>query len=76
MLRLPKKGVLILDKNIVLDKGCFIAAILNVFFLLGLSLISRLENLYILIPYVILMGINAIYLVVKVGKINRDNSKI
>ncbi|TRW80380.1 hypothetical protein FNK43_09055 (plasmid) [Staphylococcus agnetis] len=65
-----------MDKNIVLDKGCFIAAILNVFFLLGLSLVSRLENLYILIPYVILMGINAIYLVVKVGKINRDNSKI
>lgn len=66
----------ILDKNTVLDKGYFIATILNVFFLLGLTFISRLENLYILIPYTILMVINAIYLVVKVGKINRDKSKI
>ncbi|TYD31710.1 hypothetical protein CEK63_20770 [Xanthomonas sontii] len=65
-----------MDKNTVLDKGYFIATILNVFFLLGLTFISSLENLYILIPYAILMLINAIYLVVTVGKINRDKSKI
>ncbi|CAC7168630.1 membrane protein [Staphylococcus aureus] len=65
-----------MDKNTVLDKGYFISTILNVFFLLGLTFISSLENLYILIPYAILMLINAIYLVVKVGKINRDKSKI
>lgn len=66
----------ILDKNTVLDKGYFITTILNVFFLLGLTFISRLENLYILIPYAILMVINVIYLVVKVGKIHRDKSEI
>ena len=65
-----------MDKNTVLDKGYFIATILNVFFLLGLTFISSLENLYILIPYAILMLINAIYLVVKAGKTNRDKSKI
>ena len=66
----------ILDKNTVLDKGYFITTILNVFFLLGLTFISRLENLYILIPYAILMVINVIYLVVKAGKIHRDKSEI
>ncbi|MEX3470925.1 hypothetical protein QJ729_11535 [Staphylococcus hominis] len=65
-----------MDKNTVLDKGYFITTILNVFFLLGLTFISRLENLYILIPYAILMVINVIYLVVKVGKIHRDKSEI
>lgn len=71
-----KKGVIILNKNTVLDKGYVIATILNVFFLLGLTFISGLENLYILIPYAILMGINAVYLVVKAIKINENNSEI
>ncbi|MFU0762171.1 hypothetical protein [Staphylococcus pasteuri] len=65
-----------MNKNTVLDKGYYVATILNSIFLLGLIFIYRLENLYILIPYAILMGINAIYLVVKVGKINRDKSNI
>jgi hypothetical protein len=68
--------VFILDKNTVLDKGYFIATILNSIFLLGLFFVYQTDNLYILIPYTILMGINAIYLVVKVGKINRDKPKI
>ncbi len=55
----------------MLDKGYVIATILNVFFLLGLIFISHFENLYILILYVILMGINAIYLVVKVLNFKR-----
>ena len=41
------------------------------FSLLGLIFISHLENLYILIPYVILMEINAIYLFVKVMNFKR-----
>ncbi|WP_283589542.1 hypothetical protein [Staphylococcus nepalensis] len=65
-----------MNKNTVLDKGYVIATILNVFFLLGLTFISVLENLYILIPYAILMGINAVYLVVKAIKINENKSKI
>ncbi|BAE05608.1 unnamed protein product [Staphylococcus haemolyticus JCSC1435] len=36
-----------MNKKTVLDKGYFIATILNIFFLLGLIFISRLENLYI-----------------------------
>lgn len=57
-----------------LDNGYFIATILNVFFLLGLIFIMRFENLFILVPYTILMGINAIYLVVKSMKIRNNRS--
>ncbi len=73
MIKFFKKGVFILNKNTVLDEGYVIATILNVFFLLGLIFIYHLENLYILIPYVILMGINAIYLVVKVMNFKKNN---
>ncbi|MGW7805854.1 hypothetical protein [Staphylococcus xylosus] len=65
-----------MNKNTVLDKGYFIATILNAIFLLGLIFVYQSDNLYIIFPYSILMVINAIYLVVKVGKINRDKPKI
>lgn len=68
--------MLVLDKNTVLDKGYVIATILNIFFLIGLIFISGLENLYILIPYAILMGVNAVYLFVKAIKINKNKSEI
>ncbi len=71
-----KKGVYILNENTVLDKGYFIATILNVFFLIGLFFINSWENLYIIIPYVIVMGLNAVYLVVKATKINENKSSI
>ncbi|SCT25262.1 hypothetical protein [Staphylococcus caeli] len=58
------------------DKGYFIATILNVFFLIGLFFINSWGNIYILIPYVIVMGLNAVYLVVKAIKINENKSKI
>lgn len=76
LLLIYSKGVVVLNKNTVLDKGYFISSILNIFFLLGLIFISRLENLYILIPYAILMGINAVYLVVKTAKINNNKFDI
>ena len=47
MLTLPKKGVLILDKNTVVDKGYFIATILNSIFLLGLIVVYQSDNPYI-----------------------------
>ena len=47
MLTLPKKEVLILDKNTVLDKGYFIATILNSIFLLGLIVVYQSDNPYI-----------------------------
>ncbi|MDU6391703.1 MAG: hypothetical protein E6571_02665 [Staphylococcus epidermidis] len=53
-----------MDKNTVLDKGYFIATILNSIFLLGLIFVYQSDNPYILIPYTIVMVVNAIYLVV------------
>ena len=37
--------------------------------MVGLTLIAKTENLFILIPYVIIMFINAVYLVAKAMKI-------
>ncbi|OEL08321.1 hypothetical protein [Staphylococcus equorum] len=51
-----------------LDKGYFISTLLNVFFLLGLTFIFQIENLFLLVTYVVVMMINAIYLVVKSGR--------
>ncbi|MCG7339509.1 hypothetical protein MHZ36_09410 [Staphylococcus sp. ACRSN] len=51
-----------------LDKGFFISTILNILFLIGLTFIFQTGNLFLLIAYVILMVINAIYLVVKTSK--------
>lgn len=64
--------MIILKKNDELDQGFIISTVLNVFFMLGLIFIMRLENLFILIPYVLIMMVNAIYLVTKSMKV-RDN---
>ncbi|WP_369352368.1 hypothetical protein [Staphylococcus epidermidis] len=61
-----------MKKNDELDQGFIISTVLNVFFMLGLIFIMRLENLFILIPYVLIMMVNAIYLVTKSMKV-RDN---
>ncbi|WP_436855227.1 hypothetical protein [Staphylococcus caeli] len=58
------------------DNGYFISTILNVFLLLGLIFIMKTENLFILIPYVVIMCINAGYLVAKAMKINNKESDI
>ncbi|WP_436860208.1 hypothetical protein [Staphylococcus caeli] len=68
------KGSTCLKIKPELDKGYFIATILNVFFLLGLIFIMKTENLFILIPYVIIMCINAGYLVAKAMKIKNNES--
>lgn len=57
-----------------LDNGYFIATILNVFLLFGLTFIMKTENLFILIPYTLIMCINAIYLVAKAMKIKNKES--
>ncbi|MDU9418037.1 hypothetical protein RCL10_05765 [Staphylococcus lloydii] len=57
-----------------LDKGYFISTLLNVFFLFGLIFIMKTENLFILIPYTIIIMINAMYLVIKAIKIKNNNS--
>ncbi|EJE05107.1 hypothetical protein WL552_05205 [Staphylococcus epidermidis] len=63
-----------MKKNDELDQGFIISTALNVFFMLGLIFIMRLENLFILIPYVLIMMVNAIYLVTKSMKV-RDNQR-
>lgn len=65
-----------MNRNAFLDKGYMIAMILNVLFLAGLTFITQTENLYLIIPFAILMLINAIYLVVKAAKYNKSKSEI
>ena len=64
-----------MNKKTVLDKGYFIATILNIFFLLGLIFISRLENLYIN-SVCHCDGNKSVYLVVKAVKINENKSSV
>lgn len=53
-----------------------IAMILNILFLAGLTFIIQTENPYLIIPFAILMVINAIYLVVKAAKYYKNKSEI
>lgn len=68
--------MVILKKNNELAQGFIISTVLNVFFMIGLIFIIRLDNLFILIPYVLIMGLNAGYLVAKAIKINKNKSEI
>ncbi|WP_420801885.1 hypothetical protein [Staphylococcus edaphicus] len=64
--------MIVLKNNDELDQGFIISTVLNVFFMLGLIFIMRLDNLFILILYVLIIGINAIYLVTKSMKVRDD----
>lgn len=66
--------MIVLKKNDELDQGFIIATMLNVFLMLGLIFIMRLENLFILITYVLIVMVNAIYLVTKSMKIRNKRS--
>ena len=50
------------------------STILNILFLVGLTFLIQLENLYILIPYTILTFINAVYLVVRAINITKNRA--
>ena len=60
--------------NPELDTNFFISIWLNILFLFGLIFITQLENLIILIPYVLIMGVNSIYIVIKAMKIRNNRS--
>ncbi|KKI64873.1 hypothetical protein UF66_2056 [Staphylococcus cohnii subsp. cohnii] len=60
--------------NPELDTNFFISIWLNILFLFGLIFITKLENLFVLIPYVLVMGVNSIYLVIKAMKIRNNRS--
>ncbi|MGK9043755.1 hypothetical protein [Mammaliicoccus vitulinus] len=62
--------------NPELDKGYFLSTCLNILFVVGLFFISQLENLIVLILYVVLMGLNSIYLVIKAAKIRYNKPGI
>ncbi|MCI2908886.1 hypothetical protein [Staphylococcus hominis] len=55
-----------------LDITFIMSTILNILFLVGLTFLIQLENLYILIPYTILTFINAVYLVVRAINITKN----
>ena len=57
-----------------LDITFIMSTILNILFLVGLTFLIQLENLYILIPYTILIFINAVYLVVKAMNITKNRA--
>ncbi|HCV1026989.1 TPA: hypothetical protein O2C44_002787 [Staphylococcus aureus] len=54
-----------MNKKNELDIAFIMSTVLNVLFLVGLTFLVQLENLYILIPYTILGFINAVYLTVR-----------
>ncbi|PTI37727.1 hypothetical protein BU056_12180 [Staphylococcus succinus] len=58
------------------DMGFLISTILNVFLLVGLIFIYQFDNLTLTIIYTILMGINAIYLLVKTRNSWKDRDDI
>ncbi len=61
--------------NPELDGFYFLSMWLNIAFLIGIPFVYRLENLFILVPYVVLLVLNSIYLVIKAVKIKKNNSK-
>lgn len=60
--------------NSELDTNFLISIWLNILFLFGLIFITQLENLFVLIPYVLVMGVNSIYIVIKAMKIRNNRS--
>ena len=70
--KILKKGGDILNEKGELDITFIMSTILNILFLVGLTFLIQLENLYILIPYTILTFINAVYLVVRAINITKN----
>ncbi|MHC3759089.1 hypothetical protein ACYDLZ_07575 [Staphylococcus succinus] len=56
--------------------GFLISTILNVFLLVGLIFIYQFDNLTLTIIYTVVMGVNAIYLLVKTRNSWKDRDDI
>ncbi|HDI0129463.1 hypothetical protein WL240_11635 [Staphylococcus epidermidis] len=63
-----------MNKKNELDTAFIMSTVLNVLFLVGLTFLVQLENLYILIPYTILIFINAVYLTVRAINITKNRT--
>lgn len=74
MVKFKKKGEGILNKKNELDTAFIMSTVLNVLFLVGLTFLVQSENLYILIPYTILVFINAVYLTVRAINITKNRT--
>lgn len=61
-----------MNKKNELDIAFIMSTVLNVLFLVELTFLVQLENLYILIPYTILGFINAVYLTVRAINITKN----
>lgn len=72
--KILKKGGDILNKKDELDIPFIMSTVLNILFLVGLTFLVQLENLYVLIPYTILIFINAVYLVVRAINITKNRA--
>ncbi|MGS0645975.1 hypothetical protein [Staphylococcus hominis] len=63
-----------MNKKDELDIPFIMSTVLNILFLVGLTFLVQLENLYVLIPYTILIFINAVYLVVRAINITKNRA--
>lgn len=63
-----------MNKKNELDTAFIMSTVLNVLFLVGLTFLVQSENLYILIPYTILVFINAVYLTVRAINITKNRT--
>ena len=63
-----------MNKKNDFDITFIMSTVLNILFLAGLTFLVQSENLYILIPYTILIFINAVYLVVKAINITKNRA--
>lgn len=61
--------------NPKLDGFYFLSMWLNIGLLIGIPFVHRLENLFVLIPFVVLLVLNTIYQVIKTFKIRKNKSK-
>ncbi|MCE5153254.1 hypothetical protein BU586_10680 [Staphylococcus agnetis] len=62
--------------NPELDGFYYLSLWLNIALIIGVPFVYQLENMFILIPYVVLFILNSIYQVIKAIKINKNKSNL
>lgn len=62
--------------NPELDGFYFLSLWLNIGLLIGVPFVHQLDNMFILIPYVVLFILNSIYQVIKAIKIKKNKSNL
>ncbi|KFE42401.1 hypothetical protein SAGN_04020 [Staphylococcus agnetis] len=62
--------------NPELDGFYYLSLWLNIALIIGVPFVYQLENMFILIPYVVLLVLNSIYQVIKANKIRKNKSNL